>query len=93
MRGEEFGCILPDTDNDAAVRLAERIRIAVKQRLFPNKRSETSDYVTISLGMLTTSCTSETKADELISRCNELLYKAKEDGRNRTVSLDQYYQD
>ena len=88
--GEEFGCILPDTDNEGALRLGERIRTALEQREIPHKSSDVSAFVSISLGVLTTSCTRETAADELIKSCDSLLYTAKENGRNRIETLNLY---
>lgn len=70
--GEEFLCMLPETDLPMAAEVAERLRMAVE--------SETD--VTISLGV---SSFHEEVADKesLIKMADTALYRAKQNGRNR----------
>jgi diguanylate cyclase len=77
--GEEFALILPETDLDPAVSMAEKIRRTIEEAEFA--RGEIRAEVTASFGV--TGC----KADidhvhELIERADEALYMAKDDGRN-----------
>lgn len=80
--GEEFAILLPDTDLDGAVLLAEQIRLAVgRGRLKRTGSNEYIDRVTISLG---TACgCPDEGVDALIHRADLALYQAKQSGRNR----------
>jgi diguanylate cyclase (GGDEF)-like protein len=70
--GEEFLVILPETGADKACEAAERLRIAV----------EAEAGVTISLGVATYQKDAQESAS-LIKRADALLYRAKQNGRNR----------
>ncbi|MBV5336606.1 MAG: GGDEF domain-containing protein, partial [Deltaproteobacteria bacterium] len=51
--GEEFAFILPDTDQEGAINIAERIRLAVIDLAIPHETSLVSNIVTVSMGVLT----------------------------------------
>ena len=72
--GEEFGIILGDTPPSAALRLAERLRLAVS-----HSTSELS--VTASFGVAGLTET-DTQADKLMKAADEALYAAKGSGRD-----------
>lgn len=83
--GEEFCCLLPETDIDSALMLAERFRLIIEEEQF-NFEGISID-ITISLGV------SEIREDiktpsELLKKADEALYKAKERGRNKVVSMN-----
>ena len=77
--GEEFALIVPDTLNDGAFALAERLRIALRDEF---ARDPTS--LTISFGVSVYPEHGETAAS-LLHAADQALYAAKESGRNRTV--------
>lgn len=83
--GEEFVVILPETEEEGAVILAAKIRRAVEQLAIPHAASETSDVVTISLGVTTVFTTSLTTPEQIIEIADEALYQAKQGGRNQVV--------
>lgn len=76
--GEEF-CILTTLDSEEAAALCEKIRatIANTPLLFNNKNKFLT--ITVSIGLATGNAES---VDQLVNRADELLYRAKEDGRN-----------
>lgn len=89
--GEEFVVLLPDTDTESGVTLAERIRSAVCAAPFELPDGSSRD-VTASIGIA--GVTPDTDDDELknlaeslIARADVALYCAKAEGRNR-VAVD-----
>lgn len=77
--GEEFLIMLSNTNSKNAYILAERIRKEVSNLSIENYDLK----ITISIG-----CTEYIKEEELdtfIKRADNLLYKAKEEGRNKTI--------
>jgi diguanylate cyclase (GGDEF)-like protein/PAS domain S-box-containing protein len=80
--GDEFACILPDTDLQSAVKIAEKIRQRILDLKIEHKKSPVSDYVTASFGVTTAVYSPETTLEEIIATADELLYKAKA-SRNR----------
>ena len=80
--GEEFAVILPQTDKEKATMTAERIRAAVEGFKFPKGESQPGGKVTISLGVSMFPYDGKTSS-ELVGSADEMLYKAKREGRNR----------
>ena len=83
--GEEFVVILPETDNDGAAVLAEQIRMAVEKLAIPHLESKISEYVTISLGVVTVDTTKLQSPEQVVVLADEALYLAKQGGRNQSV--------
>lgn len=81
--GEEFVCLLPDTANDGAVQVAERLRDAVVRLGIPHASSPIAPHVTISLGVATAFPCTEANPEQLTQLADRLLYQAKRSGRNR----------
>ena len=77
--GEEFLALLPKTDLEGAVALAEKLREAVVARIFGD--GEHTFYLTLSIGAASLSETES--GNDLIARADIALYHAKERGRNR----------
>ncbi|AFK57140.1 diguanylate cyclase [Tistrella mobilis] len=79
--GEEFVILLQEADQDAALATAERLRTALADRSF-GLIDGSCLTVTASLGLATAD--SETGSiDDLITRADAALYRAKDAGRNR----------
>lgn len=77
--GEEFA-LLPETDIDGALQVAERIRAAVAAAGVST--AETVVDVTLSLGVASVS-RFDTTIDTALQRADVALYDAKRTGRNR----------
>ena len=73
--GEEFSILLPQTTNEEAEIIAERIRQKVFSTKFPNRQ------VTVSIGIASSSLALNS-AENLISAADKALYEAKRQGRN-----------
>ena len=88
--GEEFTIILPNTNAEGAMIIAEKVREAVSALIF-NLPDKAPDGVTISLGVAMlqvpqiAAVSRETVSAEFICAADKALYKAKATGRNRVV--------
>ncbi len=81
--GEEFIAILPETDTAGAVAIAERFRNHVESLQILHEYSDASNYVTVSVGVVTVVPTAEITQSDLLKLADEMLYQAKKAGRNR----------
>lgn len=78
--GEEFVLLLPNTEQEKACQLAEKLRLAIQESAVVI--AGLSHHVTVSMGV----CGRQTKASEmwaLVENADQALYKAKRKGRNR----------
>ncbi|MBK3775164.1 PleD family two-component system response regulator [Azospirillum brasilense] len=85
LGGEEFVVILPDTDAEAALTVAERLRGLIADTLFKVSADVGEIPVTVSIGVTVGGRLGDT-AEGLIRRADEALYEAKRAGRNRTIA-------
>lgn len=83
--GEEFVVILPGTDINGAQSVAENLHTAVRDLNIPHHYSSVSDIVTISMGLASTQNCSVSSSEDLLLHADLALYRAKGDGRNRTM--------
>ena len=81
--GEEFAVVLPETDTEGALNLAERLRQAVKGLHIPHKCSTVCSVVTASVGVATMAPSESAAPNDLIDQADKALYQAKTRGRNR----------
>lgn len=86
--GEEFAIILPNTDLNGALFVAEKMRVAVTERKIEHKESDISDFISLSLGVATHLGQFKTEL-ELIREADKALYQSKEFGRNRVSTYSQ----
>jgi len=77
LGGEEFLVLLPDTDADAAMAVAERMREEVAHAAMPVP-------VTVSIGIATWEDAETPEA--FLARADEALYAAKDAGRDRVLA-------
>ena len=80
--GEEFACLLPDTDNGGATLLAQRLLDSVRALKIPHAMSSAGEHLTISAGVATLLPDSTSGIENLLNIADEQLYRAKHDGRN-----------
>lgn len=84
--GEEFVCLLPETDHAGAMHMAERLRQAIESLAIPHEKSTVADVVTVSLGLATQIPLEDSEGLPLLMAADEQLYRAKQHGRNRVMS-------
>ena len=83
--GEEFAMILPDTELDSAVGIAEAARSAVMELKIPHERSTAAAFASISGGGAVLMRTGDMTAQQLTAAADSALYQAKHRGRNQIV--------
>lgn len=81
--GEEFVAILPGTDIDGAIIVAERMRRAIEEMAVPNINRGLVTQATVSIGVASTSPSVGDSVLELMERADQMLYQAKKQGRNQ----------
>ncbi|MCX7966849.1 MAG: PleD family two-component system response regulator [Syntrophorhabdaceae bacterium] len=81
--GEEFAVILPETDIDNSLIIAEKFRNTIIELKIEHKFSKVEPYLTISIGVATTYPTRDSEYKLLIEVADNVLYEAKNSGRNR----------
>jgi len=84
--GEEFLVVLPETGEEGAVALAERIRARVEETPPVTGGEYGWLRVTVSIGVATVPSPRVNSPEELIAVADEALYRAKAQGRNRVCS-------
>lgn len=83
--GEEFVALLPDTDSQGALLIAESIRAGIMNLQIEHRSSPVSSHVTMSLGVATVVPGPDLDLASLIDTADRALYEAKGAGRNRVV--------
>ncbi|MFD2229230.1 sensor domain-containing diguanylate cyclase [Alkalimarinus sediminis] len=83
--GEEFCMILPETNLDGAVIVAERVRKKVNDDLVNTRSAELG--ITVSVGVYSALPTDAGQGSEFVDLADKALYSAKENGRNRVESM------
>ena len=83
--GEEFAILLPDSTQEAATVLAERVRQAQEKKAIVGKW-KVAIKPTVSIGVSTLK-SEDGSFNDLLSRADRALYNAKKNGRNQVQVL------
>jgi diguanylate cyclase (GGDEF)-like protein len=83
--GEEFAVILPQTSEDGALKVAERMQAAISQIQISHDHSPIHPYITLSIGVACAVPSHNQSSSSLLERADRLLYLAKHEGRNQIV--------
>lgn len=86
MGGEEFAMILPGSDMEGAMQLAEDVRCAVAALNIQHTTSDVAEYVSLSLGVATLLPDQKMSPVDLITAADKALYQAKANGRNCVIN-------
>lgn len=90
--GEEFAVILPNTDANGAMMVAEAIRSAVSAWRERAGAIGNDREVTVSIGVSSIVPLSVFSFNQLVTGADQALYKAKEGGRNRSQLAEMNFQ-
>ncbi len=92
--GEEFAVILPNTDSESALIIADSIREAISTERFaianlaiPHQNSEVSNSITLSMGIASQIPIVDQSLENLMSHADKALYTAKNQGRNQVITF------
>jgi diguanylate cyclase (GGDEF)-like protein len=85
--GEEFACLLPETDLNGAMRVARHLEQTVRDLKIAHEDSGVASTVTVSLGVAVKTADSPATYEELLTIADEQLYKAKDAGRAQVCGV------
>ena len=83
--GEEFAIIFPETNNEIALRVSQRVRAAIERDMLLI-RGIGRKKLTVSIGLATYPVHAE-GVDALIKNADKALYTAKQHGKNRVETM------
>ncbi len=86
LGGDEFAVLLPETDKDRAVRIAERIREAVER--FHTQVNGAEIHSTVSIGVVSREAGDLPDLPTFVHLADDALYRSKTLGRNAVTALD-----
>jgi diguanylate cyclase (GGDEF)-like protein len=83
--GEEFVIVLPFTDAEGARSVAERVIRNMRKANIPHEYSKVADHITFSIGVTSGTMRPSLTVDDFVKVADNMLYSAKEAGRNRYI--------
>lgn len=81
--GEEFVILLPETSADNAYQIALNCATAIRELDLPHEKSSVAEHVTISGGVMSILPGNDNSPEQFLRGVDQLLYRAKEKGRNQ----------
>ncbi len=81
--GEEFAAVLPKTDKEGAVFVADTMLKKIESLGIPHSHSEVQTFLTVSIGTATILPSPDADMSVLVNSSDRALYEAKRSGRNR----------
>jgi diguanylate cyclase (GGDEF)-like protein len=86
--GEEFVVVLPNTSENGARMVADRLLESVRERNITHEASNVASYITISIGATTGFVQHTYTGDDYIKQADKAMYISKQNGRNRYTYLN-----
>ena len=88
--GEEFVVLLPESEIEGALTVAEDCLNAFEEAGLEHVKSDVKPYVTISIGVAAMLPIHDKSSTILIEQADVALYQAKQNGRNRICSYNEW---
>ncbi|AKL95572.1 diguanylate cyclase [Clostridium aceticum] len=88
--GEEFVILYLNKDSKETYEVAEELRLLVKEIKISHEFSAIADTITISLGAISDIPDKQGQATDMLNQADQALYRAKQQGRNRTCMWNNY---
>jgi len=85
LGGEEFGVIFKSQTKEKAIEFANVLRKNIENMHIKHAFSMAGKYVTASIGLVCRSANEVDDMDEIYKEADDLLYRAKDEGKNRVV--------
>ena len=85
--GEEFVLLLPETGAATAREIAERCQRMIGNMGIPHEKSPIAPSLTVSMGVGTATPLAQTDTMDFMHSVDQLLYAAKQNGRNRIEAM------
>ena len=86
LGGEEFGILFKSSNKENALNFANIVRENIENLHIEHTGNSASSYVTISMGLICKKASDIEGDDIAYKQADDLLYKAKESGRNKVVA-------
>jgi len=84
--GEEFVIIMPETKEDHAAVVCERVRNAIESYVFYGEEKQPAGTITVSIGLAT--CYDKSlNGDEIVKQADKVLYQSKSSGKNKVTII------
>ncbi len=80
--GEEFAVVLPNTDSEGAMVVAERLRSEIDTLKIPHEHASSGDTLTVSIGIAAGVPKEGDDRRQIVTAAESALYIAKSEGRN-----------
>ncbi|MBU0731197.1 MAG: diguanylate cyclase [Proteobacteria bacterium] len=80
---EEFVLVLPNTNLEGAITVAENVKKELAALHLKHERSSVSDQVTVSMGIASSKPGKGSEQDNLVRDADRALYRAKSEGRDQ----------
>ena len=87
--GEEFVVLLPESEIEGALRVAEECLEALEDAGLEHANSDVEPYVTVSIGVAVMLPIHDKSSTMLIEQADVALYQAKQNGRNQFCSFNE----
>ena len=89
--GDEFACVLPESDVYGGLSVARKIHAAVADLAILHEGSGIARYVTLTIGLASMQCTPSTMGIDAVALADTCLYRAKAAGRNRVAATQRTF--
>jgi two-component system, sensor histidine kinase LadS len=83
LGGEEFGIVFKSNTKEKAEKFANTLRENIEKLQIEHSDSDSSPFVTVSMGLVSKNAVEIKNDDAIYKETDDLLYKAKELGRNQ----------